>query len=88
MDTLTLKVVVDHSVKDVETHYIDKLIVKLNDETIITQVMEKQTGKDKLELIYILPDAAKGDKIEIKTYCNVSGALKKEFVVKEKKAEK
>ena len=81
-ETSTLKVDIIHDVKDPITHHIDKVIVSLNGNAIITQLSTTQTDKNDDKLIYVIPAAVKGDKIEVKAYCNISGALKKEILLK------
>lgn len=72
-NTKVLKVNIHHFVDDPSRHYIEKVVVKLNEEEIITQTFKMQKDKKTQEIMYVVIDAHEGDKIEVTAYCNISG---------------
>ena len=67
-----LNVSVNHSVDNPENHYIDEIIVLLNDKEIIKQIFFIQT--DNLQKVtYTIPSLKAGDKITVKTNCRRGG---------------
>jgi len=78
INTKMLYVTVEHSVKDVKSHFIKKIEIGINDKTIITQNYNKQQNESNQQAAYLIPDALVGDKITINAYCNILG--KKSFI--------
>ena len=72
-EKVTLSVSVLHKVAKYKKHYIEKIVVALNDEEIITQIFNIQGSKDKQEVCYIIPGVKDGDKFSVTAYCNISG---------------
>ena len=67
-----LNISVNHSVGNPQTHYIDEIIVLLNDKEIIKQIFFIQT--DNLQKVsYTIPSLKAGDKITVKTNCSRGG---------------
>ncbi len=71
--TKVLRVNISHVVNDPSRHYIEKVVVELNGEEIITQTFKTQTDKQKQEIMYVIGDAQEGDKISVTAYCSISG---------------
>jgi len=72
-ETLSLTVNVSHMVGKITKHYINKIVVELNDEEIITQKFNVQSSEAKQEASYIIPGAQVGDTFSVTAYCNISG---------------
>ena len=71
-----LRVNIPHVVDDPSKHYIEKVVVELNEEEIITQTFKMQKDKKTQEIMYVVIDAQAGDKIAVTAYCNISGKKK------------
>ncbi|HAF07874.1 MAG: Uncharacterized protein XD76_0402 [candidate division TA06 bacterium 32_111] len=71
-----LYVTVEHSVKDVKSHYIKKIEIQINGKTIITQNYTKQQNENNQDAAYLITDALIGDKITINASCNILGTKK------------
>ncbi len=82
-ETKVLTVFVTHPVNKVDKHFIDKIVVELNDEEIVTQTFRKQKDGEAQEAMYIIVDAKIGDTIAVAGYCNVSGKKKVSLTVEE-----
>lgn len=72
-ETKILTISVSHMVAKISRHYIDKIIVELNGEEIITQRFKTQSSGAKQEVSYIVPGAQVGDRFTITAHCNISG---------------
>ena len=72
-NTKVLRVNIRHGVDDPSRHYIEKVVVELNEEEIITQTFKMQKDKETQEIMYVVIDAQEGDKIAVTAYCNISG---------------
>jgi hypothetical protein len=77
----TLKINILHESKDLSKHFIDTLTLFINGKKKITQLASTQTNMNGQELIYNLPEAMPGDKIEATAECSLYGVLKKSFVI-------
>lgn len=75
-ETKELAVVISHYVDDPIRHYIDRIVVELNDEEIITQKLMMQATKAEQKVLYLVTDAAEGDKISVTAYCSIAGKKK------------
>jgi len=72
LDGIVLNVSVSHSVGNPEDHYINEILVFLNDKEIIKQIFFIQT--DNLQKVsYTIPSLKTGDKIIVKTNCSKGG---------------
>ena len=65
-------VTVKHNVSNPENHYIDEILLFLNDKEIIKQILFMQTG-DMQEVYYTIPSLKPGDKVTVKTNCSRGG---------------
>lgn len=80
--TQELDVKVDHSVKDMNEHFIDKIIVKVNGTEVYSEEFNKQ--KDLKADVYriTLENVKAGDEIELTATCNKWGKKSKKLKVK------
>ncbi|MGB3341415.1 MAG: hypothetical protein WBB37_08040 [bacterium] len=82
-ETTTLMVSVSHVVGKIDKHYIEKIVVELNDEEIITQKFSTQNSGAKQEVSYIIPGAQVGDTFSVTAYCNISGKKTETLLIEE-----
>ncbi|UCC12593.1 MAG: hypothetical protein JSW02_03425 [candidate division WOR-3 bacterium] len=82
-ETKVLTVFVTHPVNKIDKHFVDKVVVELNDKEIVTQTFRKQKDGEAQEAMYIIVDAKVGDTIAVTGYCNVSGKKKVSLTVEE-----
>ncbi len=80
-----LTVIMNHSVNNSNKHYINKVSVKLNKQPIIEQKFTRQFDNKQQMAIYRIIDAKSGDTVEVTAFCNLSGKMKQEIIVGEKK---
>jgi len=78
----SLKIVIDHNVKDTESHYISDVIISINGQEIDHKKFLKQTSSKSEVLLLNIEDMKEGDKIEVIAKCNKIGQKKNEIVVK------
>jgi desulfoferrodoxin (superoxide reductase-like protein) len=83
-----LTVTIDHSVKNVENHYIGEITVKLNKKEIITQKFDKQDDLNKTTVIYKIIDANPDDTISVISKCNKFGKKSEKIIIKPIKVKK
>jgi len=76
-----LNVTVAHNVSNPENHYINEILVFLNDKEIIKQVFFVQTN-DTQKVSYTIPSLKTGDEITVKTNCSNGGKRSETIVVK------
>ena len=67
-----LNVTINHNVGNSENHYIDEIIVLLNDKEIIKQIFSTQIDNVQ-KVSYTIPSLKIGDKITVKTNCSRGG---------------
>jgi len=67
-----LHITVNHNVGNPENHYINEILVFLNDKEIIRQMFFIQTG-DMQKVSYMIPSLKAGDKVTVKTNCSRGG---------------
>ena len=67
-----LHVTVNHNVSNPENHYINDILVFLNNKEIVRQIFFMQTG-DMQKVSYIIPSLKAGDKVTVKTNCSRGG---------------
>lgn len=78
-----LQVTVNHNVGNSENHYINEILVFLNDKEIIRQIFFMQT--DNMQKVsYIIPSLKPGDKITVKTNCSRGGKRSGTIIVEPK----
>jgi len=76
-----LHVTVQHNVGNPQTHYINKIIVTLNEKKIIIQLFFLQTDNTQ-KVSYIIPSLKSGDTITVEASCNRGGIRKGTITVK------
>lgn len=76
-----LHVTVQHNVGNPQTHYINKIIVTLNEKKIITQLFFLQTDNTQ-KASYTIPSLKSGDTITVEASCSRVGIRKGTIVVK------
>lgn len=74
INTQTLNVTIVHSVSNMNTHYIDSVVVKFNGSTVLTQIYTSQPSLDGWTYQYIIA-ASNGTRIEVTATCNEGGSL-------------
>ncbi len=74
--TKVLTVKISHFVDSPSKHFIEKIVVELNGDEIITQKLKAQNTKQGQEAQYMITDAVVGDTITITAYCSISGKKK------------
>ena len=72
-ETNELTVSFEHKVSNSAKHFISEVKVYRNKEEIITQKISQQETEEGGRLIYRIPDAKPGDKLNIYTVCNKFG---------------
>ncbi len=82
-ETMVLTVFVTHPVNKIDKHFVEKIVVELNDKEMVTQIFRKQKDGEAQEAMYIIVDAKVGDTIAVTGYCNVSGKKKVSLTVEE-----
>lgn len=75
-----LHVTVQHNVGNPQTHYINKIIVTLNEKKVITQLFFLQTDNTQ-KVSYIIPSLKSGDTITVEASCNRGGIRKGNITV-------
>lgn len=79
--TRRLTVGLPHHVKDIEKHYISKIIVKLNGKEIISQIFSVQSSLKTHQAGYFVPSAKPGDVFEVTATCNQYGKKKGKLLI-------
>jgi len=77
-----LKIKIDHGVGNVESHYIDKIKIYVNDKLVKEKTYDKQTDTARLTDDIPLKGVNKGDTIKIYASCNKFGSKTLEIVMK------
>lgn len=65
-------ITVNHNVGNSENHYINEVLVFLNDKEIIKQIFFMQTNNMQ-KVSYTIPSLKPGDKVTVKTNCSKGG---------------
>jgi len=76
-----LKIEAIHKVKNVETHYIDLIVIKADGKDIKTIKLTKQSSPEAEVLEVALPKLTKGTKVEVVTRCNQFGKKSGNLVI-------
>jgi len=76
-----LKAVIVHNVSNPKAHYISKVDISLNGKDVIEHKISFQDNNLNQTVSYLIPDAKKGDILEVEAYCSISGKLTKEIKV-------
>ncbi len=74
--TKELMVTISHYVDDPVRHHIDKIVIELNGEEIITQKLKVQATKGEQKALYLVTDAVEGDQLSVTAYCSIAGKKK------------
>jgi len=80
-ETNILKVSFIHKVTNIEEHFIDEVVVQLNEETIIEQTVNQQENNDGGIFFYKIPGLKSGDKLKAITNCNRIGKKSAELEI-------
>lgn len=80
--TKMLKAVVMHNTSNPTTHYIKKVDIGLNGEEIIEHTISREDNNESQTVKYLISDAKDGDVISVEGYCNLSGKLRKDIIIK------
>ena len=78
--TNELQVNISHQVSDPKTHYVDKIVVKINGETNINQDYINQSGSS-FSYTYEEIVVSEGDVIQVTATCNQGGSISKELTI-------
>jgi hypothetical protein len=78
-----LRVRAQHIVSDSSRHYVDRIVVELNEEKIIEQKFKSQSDSMIQSVDYTIIDAKVGDEIVVTARCNIAGQQKARIVVEE-----
>jgi desulfoferrodoxin (superoxide reductase-like protein) len=68
-----LEAIVQHPVNDNNTHYVNRIVVRLNGKQIIEQKFTRQDVRRNQTVQYLISDARGMDTLTIEAYCNMSG---------------
>ena len=79
-NTKELDVSINHQVANPDTHYVNNIIIKINDITIQTEEYSSQPGSS-FTYTYENFTATKDDKIEVTANCNQGGSITKTLTV-------
>jgi len=80
-ETRVLTVKIEHAVIDPKTHFIKRVIVKLNEKAIYTHNIKRQDDKYRQILEYPILNAKNGDEISVEAYCNQGGKIQDDTVI-------
>lgn len=81
-DTLdqTLKITVEHNVKNPGTHYVKRIEIYVGKNKKIEQLSTRQVDDASQSYIFKLIDVAMGDTLNITASCNIVGNKKSKFI--------
>ena len=77
--TKILKIEVVHPVRSVDTHFIDKLEIRMDGKLMVVQNFDSQSSERTQEVLYVLIDARAGSAVVIQAECSIYGSSKKEM---------
>ena len=80
--TKVVTAVIVHNTSNPTSHYIKKVDVGLNGKEITENVLLKQDNNKTQTISYLVADVKDGDVVSVEGYCNISGKLKKEIIIK------
>ncbi|MFA6378772.1 MAG: hypothetical protein WCX16_03210, partial [Candidatus Omnitrophota bacterium] len=80
--TKVVTAVIVHNTSNPTSHYIKKVDVGLNGKEIIEDVISNQDNNKAQTVSYLVADVKDGDVVSMEGYCNISGKLKKEIIIK------
>ncbi len=76
-----LHITVNHDVGSSENHYINEILVFLNEKEIIRQIFSIQTNNTQ-EVSYTIPSLKPGDEITVSANCSRGGRRSGKIIVK------
>ncbi|MCX5707963.1 MAG: hypothetical protein NTY14_03160 [Candidatus Omnitrophica bacterium] len=76
-----IDLIINHTVPDVEEHYIKKIEVSLNGKIAAVKDYTSQTSLSTHEVSFDFITTKKGDVLEITAYCSQSGQMTKKMTV-------
>ena len=74
-----LTLFIKHEVREVDKHYIKKIVIKRNSKQLDVKEFRKQENAEGQTLVYIIPEPNETDVIVVQAYCNRFGSRKKEI---------
>ncbi|MBP7088167.1 MAG: hypothetical protein KBB01_02575 [Candidatus Omnitrophica bacterium] len=80
-ETRILTVKIEHNVIDPRTHFIKRVVVKINGKAIYTHNIKRQDDKYKQILEYPILNVKNSDEILVEAYCNQGGKIQEDMVV-------
>jgi hypothetical protein len=72
-----------HAVTNPKSHFVKKVIVRVNKDIVIEHTMSLQEADSGQFLQYSIPGLEPGDIVRIETYCSAFGQLIEELKIKE-----
>ena len=79
--TKTLTATIKHRVSNPKSHYIFKDDIGLNGKEIKMLSFKSQATSAAQPVLFVIPEAKKGDTLSVEGYCNLGGKLEKEIKV-------
>jgi len=76
-----LTINIDHGVRDGNSHYIDKLTIKVGKKDILVHLISSQETNEGIMLTYRLPDLKAGTTLEVTASCNRIGKMTRNIVI-------
>ena len=77
-----LSVIITHNSPGPTLHYINQIIIKLNNEVVITQDYDSQPSPSEFTYTFTV-QAEAGDKIEVTAVCNIQGSITRSITVRD-----
>ncbi len=77
----TLEVKVNHSVRNADRHYIENIIITINDNEYEVLEYDSQTSENSHDVKTKIPDLSPGDIIKVKAECSRIGSDTKELTI-------
>ncbi|MBU1871382.1 MAG: hypothetical protein KKH80_01085 [Candidatus Omnitrophica bacterium] len=82
--TKRVSITVTHPVEDPMSHFVKKIKLSLNRNTIVEKDFNRQQNRRSQILVYTIPSIKLGDVISVEASCNKTGELFKEITIEEK----
>jgi len=80
--TQELNAKIDHSVRDINEHFINKISIKINGTEVLSKDYENQKDLKSDVYHFTLENVKAGDEIELTASCNKWGKKSKKLIVK------
>ncbi len=77
-----LKIHIDHSVRNVERHYVESVTININDEEFRVLEFTSQNSSDSHDIKVDLPGLKEGDIVEVRADCSRIGSRSGELKIK------